>query len=118
MGYFSESDITEAEAITDYGELASEDYDIDNTLDDNRDLRLIKLVGKYVVIQDARYGGGIQYLQDQSICESFRGKYWTGYLSNAKGYSDYTGALVKTKLLKYNKPRVAKVIGYNKIKEM
>jgi hypothetical protein len=99
---FLTDSITEADAITDFDPISDLDMEYIDTI---RNDKLRSLVGKYVIICDSRYEG-ILYLQDQIIDYRFKEHYWTTYLSNARGFNDYTQAKIKCGNLRYNNPRV------------
>lgn len=99
----------EWDRVSDIGwDLAVMDFEEegDHRLDTNRNRRSKSLIGKYVIVCDSSNDKGLLYLQDQTISSRFRDHYWTKYLGNARGFSDWTEAKIKCGNLKYNKPRV------------
>lgn len=54
---------------------------------DSRKQRLHDIVGKYVIMTRIRRGG-IVFVIDPTIHSSFKRRYWTNLLCNAKGYDN------------------------------
>lgn len=73
---------------------------------EDRQKRRESLIGKYVVVQDARYQSGfILYLQDKKYGLTN----WTKFLSNAQGFNSRKEAQHVANKFMYNNPRVIQI---------
>lgn len=103
-------DVTEADRIEDYYYIDEDEIDvgIEERLREKRRKRIGLLENKFLVV--CKHNGNTLYIQDKNI--SSHG-YWTRFLSNAKGYDTYSDAFSRLSSLKYNNPRIMKVVDGN-----
>jgi hypothetical protein len=96
--------ITEAEAMTDYGELVFRDAEIEfrEDLEADRERRRNLLKGRYVIVCDGR--NGTIFLQDSRISNKC---YWTKFVENAISFTNKVSAEYECCKLRYNNPREA-----------
>lgn len=83
---------------------------------DTRKQRLHDIMGKYVIITRIRRGG-IVFVIDSTIHSTFRSRYWTNLLCNAKGYDTAQEAYNKIEGIT-NGASVFKVIRGHKLMEV
>lgn len=108
--------MTEAEYLDDGGDYIEDmEYERRQEIIDDRRRREKALVGRYLVMVTSRYQSGLNlFLQDGK----YGNGYWTKFMSNAKGFSDESAAIIKARNLQFNNPRVVFVQANMKLKEV
>lgn len=99
--------MSEAERITDWGEVAFEEYSREESyrIYDEKLSRLRRLKGKYVIVSKSKSGRTI-YLQDRSLSKE---RWWTYYLDCAMGFVSWSKALDKAQSYRFGKYKVIEV---------